>query len=134
MKTILLVEDDRRIVRALDFRLKAHGFGVRTAFDAVNAMNEALSEVPTVIVLDIYLPGGSGLMVGERLRHDVTTTDVPLIFITASRQPRFRERAAELSAAAFLEKPFTAGELLDAIELAEHGRRWGYGDEMSAAA
>lgn len=119
MKTILIVEDDRRIALALGIRLEAHGYRVVSAPDAVNAMNEAVREAPDVVVLDINLPGGNGLMVAERLMENAVTTDVPVIFITASRQPRLRERAAELSAVAFLEKPFSASDLLDSIELAE---------------
>ena len=118
MKSILLVEDDRRITLALGLRLRAHGFEVVAATDAVHAMNVATQAVPDVIVLDINLPGGNGLMVAERLLGNPETTDVPVIFITASKQPRLRTRAAELSAVAFLEKPFTAAELLDAIDAA----------------
>jgi len=119
MKTILIVEDDKLICKALGIRLTAHGYRVRTAPDAVIAMNEALGKVPDLVLLDINLPGGNGLMVAERLMANERTTDVPVIFITASRQPRLRERAAELSAIAYLEKPFSAADLLDAIDRAE---------------
>lgn len=122
MKTILIVEDDRRIALALGIRLEAHGFRVVSVPDAVNAMTEAMRETPDVVVMDINLPGGNGLMIAERLMENASTTDVPVIFITASRQPKLRERAAELSAVAFLEKPFSAGDLLDAIDLAESRR------------
>ena len=118
MQTILIVEDDRLITRALDIRLSAHGHAIRCESDAIGAMDAALADAPDVVVLDINLPGGSGLMLAERLLADPSTTDVPVIFITASRQPRLRERAAELSAVAFLEKPFAAAALLDAIDAA----------------
>ena len=118
MQTILIVEDDHRITRALDVRLKAHGYAVRFAADAVDAMTAAAREAPDVVVLDINLPGGNGLMVAERLMQDPSTSDLPVIFITASRQPRLRERAAELSAVAFLEKPIVSAALLDALDAA----------------
>jgi len=118
MRTVLVVEDDSRIAKALDIRLKAHGYRVVSAPDAVRAMTVATGEVPDVIVLDINLPGGNGLMIAERLLNNALTTDVPVIFITASKQPRLRERAAELSAVAFLEKPFSSADLLDAIDVA----------------
>jgi len=118
MRTVLVVEDDSRIAKALDIRLKAHGYRVVSAPDAVRAMTVATGDVPDIIVLDINLPGGNGLMIAERLLNNVLTTDVPVIFITASKQPRLRERAAELSAIAFLEKPFSSADLLDAIDVA----------------
>ena len=123
MKTILIVEDDRRIALALSIRLEAHGYRVVEAHDAVDAVIAAQGERPDVVVLDINLPGGNGLMVARRLMEDPATTDTPVIFITASRQARLRERAAELSAVAFLEKPFSAADLLDAIDLVEGRRR-----------
>ena len=134
MKTILIVEDDRRITLALGIRLEAHGYRVVSAPDAVHAMNEAMRESPDVVVLDINLPGGNGLMIAERLMENASTTDLPVIFITASRQPRLRERAAELSAVAFLEKPFSAGDLLDAIDLAENRRADAFDERFSRAA
>ena len=118
MKSVLIVEDDEHVSRALRVRLQAQGFRVTVAFDAVEAMRSATEACPDVIVLDIHLPGGNGLMVAERLLGEPATTDLPVVFITASDQARLRERAAELSAVAFLVKPFEASELLDAIELA----------------
>ena len=118
MKRILVAEDDEHVAEALRIRLEAHGHRVVNAFDAVAAMNAATAERPDVIVLDINLPGGSGLMVAERLLAQSATTDLPIVFITAGGQARLRERAAELSAVAFLHKPFEAVELLDAIDLA----------------
>ena len=133
MKNILVVEDDRRISMALGIRLKAHGYSVASAPDAVHAMNEATRQVPDIVLLDINLPGGNGLMVAERLLDNELTCDVPVIFITASRQPRLRERAAELSAVAFLEKPFSSSDLLDAIEEASN-RRETFDRQFSVAA
>lgn len=118
MKTVLVVEDDSRIAKALDIRLKAHGYRVVSAPDAVRAMTVATGQVPDVVVLDINLPGGSGLMIAERMLDNAVTTDIPVIFITASKQAKLRERAAELSAVAFLEKPFSSADLLDAIDVA----------------
>ena len=118
MKRILIVEDDEHVAKALRVRLEAQGHRVVNAFDAVEAMNAASAERPDVVVLDINLPGGNGLMVAERLLAQRATTDLPIVFITAGSQARLRERAAELSAVAFLHKPFEAVELLDAIDLA----------------
>ena len=126
MKTILLVEDDAKISLALGIRLKHTGYEVVTAPDAVHAMAQALKHAPDVVVLDINLPGGDGFLVAERLRSGPGTADVPVIFITASKLPGLAERAAQLGAIALIEKPFSAGQLTDALHRA-------LGEERAAA-
>ena len=114
---VLLVEDDLDVSLGLQLRMQSLGFQVNTAEDALYAINSAVNDVPDVIILDINLPDGDGLSVAEQLLEDSSTADIPVVFITASKEPKFRERAANLSAVAFLEKPFNSSELLDAIDL-----------------
>lgn len=116
MKTILLVEDDSRIQMAMGIRLKSMGYDVVSAVDAVYAMDQAVKSRPDVVLLDINLPGGDGFLVAERLRKRAETADTPIIFITASKREEFRVRAAMIGASGFLEKPFDAAQLSDAIE------------------
>ena len=118
MKKILLVEDDSKITLALGIRLRHTGYEVVTAPDAIGAMAQALKHAPDVVVLDINLPGGDGFLVAERLRSQSATATVPVIFITASKLPGLVERAKQLGAVAFLEKPFSASQLADALERA----------------
>ena len=118
MKTVLIVEDHQRIALALGIRLKSMGYTVVSASDAVTAVGQARKASPDVVVLDIGLPGGDGFVVAERLAQLTETATTPLIFITASKQSGLRERAFELGATSFLEKPFKATELADAIETA----------------
>lgn len=117
MKTVLLIEDDQKITLALGVRLKSMGYEVASAADAVTAVAQARKSAPDVILIDINLPGGDGFMVAERLQKLLQTSVTPIIFITASKQPGLRERARELGAVAFLEKPFDATQLADAIEM-----------------
>ena len=117
MKTILLIEDDKKITMAIGMRLKSMGYEVASAADAVTAVAQARKSNPDVILIDINLPGGDGFMVAERLQSLMQTSATPLIFITASKQPDLRDRAKEIGAVAFLEKPFDATQLADAIEL-----------------
>ena len=117
MKTVLLIEDDKKITLAIGIRLKAMGYDVASAADAVSAIAQARKSKPDVILLDINLPGGDGFLVAERLQSLLQTSATPIIFITASKQSGLKERATELGAVAFLEKPFDATELADAIEM-----------------
>ena len=117
MKKILLVEDDKKITLAIGIRLKSMGYDVVSAADAVQAVSQARASRPDVVLIDINLPGGDGFLVAERLQSIVQTSSTPTIFITANKQPGLRERAKQLGAAAFLEKPFDATQLADAIEM-----------------
>jgi CheY-like chemotaxis protein len=118
MKTVLMVEDDPKIALAFGVRLKAMGYTVVTAGDAVSAVSQVRKCKPDVVLLDISLPGGDGFLVAQRLSHMVDTSGTPIIFITASQRPDLRERAMRVGAVAFLQKPFHATELADAIESA----------------
>jgi DNA-binding response OmpR family regulator len=114
-RRILVVEDDKHIALALVVRLKAVGYEVVTAPDAVLAVSIALKHRPDLILLDLLMPGGNGFVVAERIQDLETMLGIPCIFITASKQPGLREQARRLGAAGFFEKPFDAGELLATI-------------------
>jgi CheY-like chemotaxis protein len=116
MSTILVVEDDSKISLAMSMRLKSVGYNVVTAQDVPSALMVARKEEPDLALLDISIPGGDGFVVAERLRDKILVKHVPIVFITASKQDGLREKAKKLGAAAFLEKPFKASQLLQAID------------------
>jgi CheY-like chemotaxis protein len=118
MKNILLVEDHPGIALALGVRLKSMGYSVTTAADAATAVTRVCELHPDVVVLDIGLPAGDGFLVSERISRLSGDVATPIIYITASQQPGLRERAMKGGAAAFLQKPFDANCLADAIEIA----------------
>ena len=125
MKTVLLVDDDNTILLGTGVRLKAMGYTVYTAKDAVSAVSAVRKNEPDVVVLDISLPAGDGFMVADRLQNLVGSAATPIIFITASDNPALRERAKKLGAVGFLRKPFDATSLADAIESAlSPGDNW----------
>jgi DNA-binding response OmpR family regulator len=112
---ILIVEDDRKIAMALALRLRAGGQDVLLAYDAVTGLDSAIKNQPDLVLLDIGLPSGSGLVVAESIQK-LACKHTPIMFLTASRQPGLRDKAMALGAAGFLEKPFEAGELMAAIQ------------------
>jgi DNA-binding response OmpR family regulator len=112
---ILIVEDDRKIAMALAVRLRAAGQDVLLAHDALTGLDSAIKNQPDLLLLDIGLPAGSGLVVAERIQT-LVPKHTPIIFLTASRQPGLRDKTMALGAAGFLEKPFEAGELMAAIQ------------------
>lgn len=118
MKTVLMIDDDNVFLLTLGVRLKSMGYTVHVAKDAVTAISAVRKNNPDVIVLDVSLPAGDGFMVAERLQKLISTATTPIIFVTASENPDLRERAMRLGAVAFLNKPFDATTLADAIESA----------------
>ncbi len=114
---ILIVDDDQDVRRGLGIRLKASGYSVIFAEDAISATSMARKEAPDLIILDIGLPGGDGFIVMERLLS-ITPTSVPVIVLTARDPSTNKERALKAGAKAFFQKPADNDEFLAAIRKA----------------
>ena len=114
MKKVLVIEDDRKIALALATRLKAAGYEASLAYDVLTGVNAAVKQRPDLVLLDISMPGGDGFTAARRIQTLVPSL-TPLIFITASKQAGLREKADELGAAGFFEKPYDAEQLLAAV-------------------
>jgi DNA-binding response OmpR family regulator len=120
VKKILVIDDDERIAQALNIRLKLAGYEVLTAADGVYGLGLAMEHKPDLVILDIWMRVGGGFSVAYRLRE--RAPEVPVIFITASKQAKLREMANNLGAVGFIEKPWQPEELLAAVTLALKGR------------
>lgn len=116
MKKILIVEDDQKIAMALVIRLKANGYSASVAQDALAGASQARAIKPDLILLDISLPGGSGLQLAETFLRMPETSGIPIIFITASKNPKLVQQVMELGAVGLFEKPFDTEKLLSSIE------------------
>jgi DNA-binding response OmpR family regulator len=117
-KKILIVDDDPQLLLGLTPRLKANGYSVVTAADAIAALGVARKEIPHLIILDLGLPGGDGFLVLERLRNMAELSAIPVIVLSA-RDPRDnKRRALNGGAVAYFQKPPDNHELLAAIRQA----------------
>ena len=116
MSKILIVEDEKDLALALAIRLRSRGHETIVTHDAMMGTGMAVREAPDLVLLDIAMPAGGGLKVAEWLRANPHTAALPIIFITASKQPETRSAALAFSPAAFFEKPFDSGLLLETIE------------------
>jgi len=114
-KKILIVDDERDIVKALTIRLRGAGYEVVTAFDGAQAIFVAHKERPDLIILDIRMPAGNGLGVAEKLKHSMNTLSIPVIFLTGGPERNSEEKAMTLGARFYIKKPYDPEELLDAI-------------------
>jgi DNA-binding response OmpR family regulator len=115
---ILIVDDDKDLLRGLNFQLRAHGYETVIATDGYSAISVAQKEKPDLIILDIGLPAGDGFIVMERLRNHPSLALIPIIILTARDLKINKERALKAGAVAFFQKPADNDKLLDVIQKA----------------
>jgi CheY-like chemotaxis protein len=120
---ILIVDDNELVRRALGAQLRSVGYRVAFAADAIGAVAAARKEEPDLILLDLGLPGGNGVVVLERLRALPHLSGIPVIVLTGM-DAEVRWRCLEAGAVAFLRKPVSRTELLleihRALEVGTH--------------
>jgi DNA-binding response OmpR family regulator len=112
-KKILLVDDDKDLLRGMSVSLKAGGYQVVFAQDGASAMILARQEKPGLIVLDIGLPAGDGFQVMEWLNK--LNNRIPVIVVSARQAEPNRKRALEAGALAFFQKPVARAEFMAAV-------------------
>jgi DNA-binding response OmpR family regulator len=117
-RRVLLVDDDREIVRGAGIRLRAAGYEVLTAFDGQVGLIAAKQNLPDAIVLDVRMPVMDGLTMLRRLRDCHETKAIPVVILSASVVDRGKAKALEPGARYFLEKPYDPKSLLEAVEAA----------------
>ena len=110
---ILVVDNEQDIAKALKIRLKTSGYDVILAFDSVQAYIMAHKEMPDLILLETFIPGGGGFIVAERLKGSATTRHIPIIFLTEISGGE--KRAYRLGACSYLMKPYNPSVLLGEI-------------------
>lgn len=113
------MEDDQPTAMGMARILRGGGYQVATAPDAVLAVSSARKDPPDLVLLDLGLPGGGGLVVLEQLRGVIATASVPVIVVTGG--PDRPETDAALTngdLAAVLHKPVPAADLLAAVAAA----------------
>ena len=113
---VLVVDDDNGVRIALGDLLRSAGFGVALFGSAQELLEQAMPEGPHCLVLDVHLPGLSGLDLQARLTERQIRT--PIVFITGRGDIPMSVRAMKAGAFEFLAKPFDDADLLDAVERA----------------
>ena len=83
---IYVVEDDTDIAELLYFNLEKEGFKVKTEKNGDKAFDEILKKTPDLLILDLNLPGLSGIEICKYLRENARTKDLPIIMLTARTQ------------------------------------------------
>ena len=111
-RKILVADDEVDVLNLVSSNLKAAGFTVLRAEDGPSALEQARQSLPALIVLDLMLPGLSGLEVCKLLRSEAATKLIPIIMLTAKAEEVDRIVGLELGADDYITKPFSPRELV----------------------
>ena len=115
MTRILLVDDDRQLRRAMYINLRAAGYQVVAAATGTEALSQAASTPPDIVILDLGLPDLDGVAVLEALRGWSTA---PVVVLSARHEEQAKVRALDAGADDYVTKPFAMGELLARLRAA----------------
>jgi len=120
MAKILIADDSRFQGQLLASFLSPKGFEAVFALDALQAWTAALRSAPQLILLDINMPGGTGIEVLKRMKISSKTQHIPVIVVSGEENPATESLARSLGAVDFLHKPVEQEELCAAVERALH--------------
>ena len=116
---ISVVDDDESVRRSLQRLIRAIGFQVETFPSAIDFLNEGKLQAFGCVIADVRMPVMSGLDLQKQL--NASGIRLPILFMTAHEDPDVEMQALKEGAYAFLQKPFSAPSLIDAINLARGG-------------
>ncbi|OWU80598.1 response regulator transcription factor [Phaeobacter sp. 22II1-1F12B] len=114
-RRVLLIEDEPNIIEAIRFLLTRDGWDVNTHSDGTNAVEVVQEAKPDLVILDMMLPGRSGMDILRDLREIVELAGLPVLMLTARGQSRDRDMAEKAGVSRFMTKPFSNTEVLTAV-------------------
>ena len=114
MATVLVVDDLPQVRRLIRFTVESLGHRALEAGDGRDGWRLLTTERADLVILDVDMPGPSGLDVSRSIRADARLADLPIIILTGNGQ-HSAEDAAAAGASAYLSKPFRPAELLDLV-------------------
>lgn len=129
-RNILIIEDEQDVIDLLALTLLKHGgFTISTAMTGPTGLQKARTEFPWLIILDLMLPGMSGLEVCKILKGDRATRHIPIVILSAKVSEKDRIAGLELGAEDYVTKPFSPRELILRINTIERHHIGEMGDE-----
>jgi diguanylate cyclase (GGDEF)-like protein len=109
---ILVVDDDPDILQYVKMNLEREGFEAETASNGLDALRLAADHPPSLVLLDVMMPGMDGLATLRHLRNDAPTASVPVVMLTARALAQDRVKGLDLGADDYITKPFAVEELV----------------------
>jgi two-component system alkaline phosphatase synthesis response regulator PhoP len=111
MKKILVIEDEENIFELIKFNLEAQGFEVYGVHDGLQALPKILELQPSLIILDLMLPGKDGISICREIRENSAVSYVPIVMLTAKSEEFDKVLGLEIGADDYITKPFSIKEL-----------------------
>src|SRR5690606_35070585 len=118
MKKVLIIDDLPENVFLLQDRLEHEGYEVLTAYDGPSGIERAMKELPDLVLLDVMMPGMTGIEVCKKLVSDPITSNIPIILVTAKSGAEDTKEGLEAGAFDYIKKPFNRVELLARVNSA----------------
>ena len=112
---VLIADDDKDLCQLLGAALRSQGYQVVFAFDALQTLTAAKNITPDAIVLDINMPGGTGMGALDKLKMNMKTSMIPVLVISASSHEQNSARVKEMGAAEFMQKPLDTEKFCEAL-------------------
>ena len=113
-RRVLIVEDDEPLAETLADMLADEGYQPVVSVDG-DALDQARSQPPGLILLDVMMPGLDGTEVCRRLKADARTRQVPVVFLTVLSPEQVAARLGDCPYEAVIPKPYRLGQVLDAV-------------------
>jgi DNA-binding response OmpR family regulator len=132
MPIALIVEDEPEANRLLSMLIQLRGYQTESAFTGGQALEMAQMQRPDIVFLDLMLPDQSGIDVCRELKSRRETSDVPVVIVTARLEEDARARTAQVGANEYVAKPYTAGQIFDALETLGSRRLGGHEPEKGS--
>ncbi len=115
LPSVLVVDDEPQVVWVLQFSLEAEGYTTYAASNGIEALSEISRHRPSMMVLDIMMPGMDGWSLLEEMLKLPDDQRPRVVIVSALSSLRDRAKAAELGADAYVPKPFNVDELLEVL-------------------
>jgi two-component system, OmpR family, alkaline phosphatase synthesis response regulator PhoP len=115
-RKILVVDDERHIVRLIQVNLERAGYQVVTAFDGKEALKKVEADKPDLVVMDVMMPYMDGFEALKSLQANPATREIPVVMLTAKAQDADIFRGWSSGVSAYLTKPFNPLELLTFVK------------------
>jgi DNA-binding response OmpR family regulator len=117
-ETILIIEDDDTVQKFISRVLELEGYGVIKADSGEKGMDIIRKPPPSLVLLDLRLPGRDGWSVLREIKNDPELAPIPVVVLTAVAEAVQREKTLRMGAAQYLTKPLSAGSVAASVSLA----------------
>ncbi len=122
-KHVLIVEDEESLLKLETILLTVKGYEVTGAINGNDALEKLAAAKFDLVLLDIMLPDVDGFEVCRRIRCNPTTSEIPVVMLTARKSPEDQERGLACGANAYLTKPFKSAMIIELIDSLVYGSK-----------